>query len=113
MKKLKKEEANEFYNIVRSIFNSANVSLKNEQLYSPFLEALIKNYSARLNHITKDPPNLRKIKRKESLTMMTPGESPRMKYNATQLHLLDMRSSLEMHENRAKQERKDREVNIF
>ncbi|CAI2359668.1 unnamed protein product [Moneuplotes crassus] len=109
MKKLKKEEANEFYNIVRSIFNSANVSLNNEQLYSPFLEALIKNYSARLSHITKDPPNQRKIKRKESLTMTIPGESPEMKYRTAQLHLLDMRSSLEMHENRAMQDRKDRD----
>lgn len=48
LKKLEEEEAKEFYNMVRSIFNSANISLKNEQLYSPLLEALIKNYSNKL-----------------------------------------------------------------
>lgn len=42
LKKLEEEEAIEFYNMVRSIFNSANINLKNEQLYSPLLESLIK-----------------------------------------------------------------------
>lgn len=52
LKALEAKEAAEFYNMVRAIFNSANINIKNEQLYSPILEALIKNYSNKLKKKT-------------------------------------------------------------
>jgi len=77
--KLEKEEANEFYNMVRNIFNSANISLNNEQLYSPLLEALIKNYSKRLTNTKKGElsPNNR-VKRAQS-RISIPSDSPMFK----------------------------------
>jgi hypothetical protein len=52
---LEEEEKDDFYTMVRSIFNSANINLKDEVLYSPLLEALIKNYSLALNQVPKEP----------------------------------------------------------
>lgn len=93
--KLEEEEAKEFYNMVRSIFSSANISLKNEQLYSPLLEALIKNYSKRLKLREKQG----KVTSRESgrtvtsriNTLREPKPVPKHKH--FQAQLLDLKTS--------------------
>lgn len=86
LKKLEEIEAKEFYNMVRSIFSSANISLKNEQLYSPLLEALIKNYSNKLwqNEQTPGP------KRRQSTNGVE------IKKAANQFELMRMASSMDL-----------------
>ncbi|CAI2360022.1 unnamed protein product [Moneuplotes crassus] len=106
MHRLKKEEANEFYNIVRNIFSSANISLKNEQLYSPFLEALIKNYSVRLSNINNENSNSKKLEKKETYAGSMSPMSPGFKYQTKQVHLLDMKSSRSISEIRSAQEQR-------
>lgn len=98
MNKLQEEETHEFYNIVRNIFSSANISLNNEQLYSPFLEALIKNYSKRLNHLSTGKPGPKRVLRKATSRLNLPANSPNFKYEKRQVHLLDMKSSKSINE---------------
>jgi hypothetical protein len=98
LKLLEEEEAKEFYNMVRSIFNSANINLKNEQLYSPLLEALIKNYSKRLSNKErfKTGHGVRPIHEKGgNLTdrdHLYHNKSPVERHQPTQIKLLDMNS---------------------
>lgn len=91
LRKLQEQEAKEFYNMVRSIFNSANINLKNEQLYSPLLEALIKNYSKRLQ--SRRPNNdYEPESAKETSPAVLPTSST-LKYTPIQTQLLDLASS--------------------
>jgi hypothetical protein len=92
LKKLEEEESKEFYNMVRSIFSSANISLKDEELYSPLLEALIKNYSKRNikdKHVASPKEHTQKVTSRIN-TLKEP--TPVRKYNHIQAQLLDFKS---------------------
>ena len=111
LKKLEEQEAVEFYNMVRSIFSSANINLKNEQLYSPLLEALIKNYSNKLSK--REDNSFTNNSRRNSNWNLTMKVGPIPKFKSLQTQLLDLKSSQQLGEGMIFKENKPKKVKIL